>query len=194
MMSRLVPVATEREITPRRPTRTRGWCKGVGKKAKLPFTGHLVMENRNILIVDTPVAPATGTAERDVALAMLTEVPNHHRITVGADKAYDTADFVAEARAMKVTPHVARNINAHRGSNIDGRTTRHPGYESSQVIRKRIEEANGWIKTFGGIARTLRRGVDVSVASCRLRPCSTPQVTRDTLNPPRVCLKSRQGL
>jgi len=134
--------------------------KGAGKEAKLSFTGHLLMENRNGLVVDTRLTPATGTAEREAAIAMLNEVPGGHRITVGADKAYDTADFVAEMRAMKVTPHVARNINAHRGSNIDARTTRHAGYEISQMIRKRIEEANGWIKVVGGMARTLHRGVD----------------------------------
>ena len=134
--------------------------KGAGKEAKLSFTGHLLMENRNGLVVDTRLTPATGTAEREAAIAMLNEVPGGHRITVGADKAYDTADFVAEMRAMKVTPHVARNINAHRGSNIDARTTRHAGYEISQVIRKRIEEANGWIKVVGGMARTLHHGVE----------------------------------
>jgi transposase len=134
--------------------------KGAGKEAKLSFTGHLLMENRNGLVVDTRLTPATGTAERDAATAMLNEVPGRHRITVGADKAYDTANFIAEMRAMKVTPHVARNINAHRGSNIDARTTRHAGYEISQVIRKRIEEANGWIKVVAGMARTLHRGVD----------------------------------
>ena len=134
--------------------------KGAGKEAKLSFTGHLLMENRNRLVVDTRLTPATGTAERDAAIAMLNEVPGRRRITVGADKAYDTADFVAETRAMKVTPRVARNVNAHRGSNIDARTTRHAGYAISQVIRKRIEEANGWIKTVGGMARTLHRGVD----------------------------------
>jgi transposase len=134
--------------------------KGAGKEAKLSFTGHLLMENRNGLVVDTRLTPATGTAEREAAIAMLNEVPGKHRITVGADKAYDTADFVAEMRAMKVTPHVARNISAHRGSNIDDRTTRYAGYEISQVIRKRIEEANGWIKMVGGMARTLHRGTD----------------------------------
>jgi transposase len=133
--------------------------KGAGKEAKLSFTGHLLMENRNGLVVDTRLTPATGTAEREAAIAMLNEVPGGHRITVGADKAYDTADFVAEMRAMKVTPHVARNINAQRGSNIDARTTRHAGYEISQVIRKRIEEANGWIKEIGGMAQTKFRGV-----------------------------------
>jgi len=134
--------------------------KGAGKEAKLSFTGHLLMENRNGLVVDARLTPATGTAEREAAIAMLNEVPGGHRITVGADKAYDTADFVAEMRAMKVTPHVARNISVHRGSNIDARTTRHGGYEISQVIRKRIEETNGWIKTVAGMAPTLHRGVD----------------------------------
>jgi transposase len=134
--------------------------KGAGKEAKLSFTGHLLMENRNGLVVDTRLTPATGTAEREAAITMLNEVPGRDRVTVGADKAYDTADFVANMRAMKVTPHVAQNISAHRGSNIDARTTRHSGYEISQVIRKRIEEANGWIKTVAGMARTLHRGVD----------------------------------
>jgi hypothetical protein len=143
--------------------------KGAGKEAKLSFTGHLLMENRSGLVVDTRLTLATGTAERDAAIAMLNEVPGHHRITVGADKAYDTADFIAETRAMKVTPHVARNINAHRGSNIDGRTTRHAGYEISQVIRKRIEEANGWIKIVAGMARTLHRGVDRVAWTFQLR-------------------------
>jgi Transposase DDE domain/Transposase domain (DUF772) len=143
--------------------------KGAGKEAKLSFTGHLLMENRNGLIVDTRLTPATGTCEREAALAMLNDVPGGHRITVGADKAYDTADFVAELRAMKVTPHVARNITTHRGSNIDERTTRHAGYATSQVIRKRIEEANGWIKTVGGMARTLHRGLDRVAETFRLK-------------------------
>jgi len=91
---------------------------------------------------------------------MLNEVPGRDRVTVGADKAYDTTDFVTHVRAMKVTPHVAQNISAHRGSNIDARTTRHGGYQISQGIRRRIEEANGWIKTIGGMARTLHRGID----------------------------------
>jgi hypothetical protein len=90
---------------------------------------------------------------------MLGEVPAAARTTVGSDKAYDTAAFVAAARELKVTPHVAQNINAHRGSNVDARTTRHPGYQISQVIRKRIEEANGWIKTVAGMAQTKFRGL-----------------------------------
>ena len=134
--------------------------KGAGKEAKLAYTGHLLMENRSGLVVASRLTLASGTAERDAALAMLDDLPGRGRVTVGADKAYDTANFVAEARAMRVTPHVAQNITAHRGSAIDGRTTRHPGYGISQIIRKRIEEANGWIKIVAGMARTLHRGLD----------------------------------
>jgi transposase len=133
--------------------------KGPGKEAKLSYIGHLVMENKNGLVVDACLTRATGKAEPEAALAMLAERPGRGRVTVGADKAYDTAGFVAGARAINVTPHVARNINEHRGSNIDARTTRHPGYAISQVIRKRIEEANGWIKTVGGMQRAPFRGL-----------------------------------
>jgi len=132
--------------------------KARGKEAKLSFIGHLLMENRNGLIVDARLTPATGTAEPAAALAMLGDLPGGHRVTVGADKAYDTAGFVAAARELNVTPHVTQNINEHRGSNLDVRTTRHPGYQISQVIRKRIEEANGWIKTIGGMQRAPFRG------------------------------------
>lgn len=133
--------------------------KGPGKEAKLSFHGHLLMENRHGLVVDVRLTKATGTAEPEAALDMLGEVPGSGRITVGADKAYDTAKFVAEARALNVTPHVAQNITAHRGSNIDARTTGRPGYQVSQIIRKQIEEANGWIKSVGGMARTMYRGL-----------------------------------
>jgi hypothetical protein len=119
------------------------------------------------VIHDAPQRPGGGCAadarhrqaEPQAALAMLGEVPAAARTTVGSDKAYDTAAFVAAARELKVTPHVAQNINAHRGSNVDARTTRHPGYQISQVIRKRIEEANGWIKTVAGMAQTKFRGL-----------------------------------
>ena len=117
------------------------------------------MENRNGLIVDARLTEATGTAEREAALGMLADRPGTQRITAGFDKAYDVADFVAELRSMNVTPHVAQNITAQRGSAIDARTTRHRGYGISQAIRKRIEEANGWIKEVGGLAQTLHRGV-----------------------------------
>jgi transposase len=133
--------------------------KSNGEGAKLAFTGHLLMENRNGLVVDACLTHATGTAEPEAALAMLEALPKAGHKTVGADKAYDTAAFVASSRAAGVTPHVAQNINAHRGSNIDGRTTRHAGYRLSQVVRKRIEEANGWIKEVGGMAQTKLRGV-----------------------------------
>jgi hypothetical protein len=117
------------------------------------------MENRNGLIVDARLTRATGTAEPDAALAMLGDVPGQHRVTVGADKLYDTERFVTEACRLSVTPHVAQNINEHRGSNIDARITEHPGYKVSQIIRKRIEEANGWIKSIGGMAETKYRGL-----------------------------------
>jgi transposase len=133
--------------------------KSKGSEAKLAFTGHLLMENRNGLVVDAQLTHATGTAEREAALDMLGDLPAGPRITVGADKAYDTADFVAQSRDLGVTPHVAQNITARRGSNIDGRTTRHVGYRVSQVIRKRIEQANGWIKTVAGMARARHRGL-----------------------------------
>lgn len=133
--------------------------KGPGKEAKLAFHGHLLMENRNGLVVDARLSKASGTAEPEAALEMLAAVPGRQRITVGADKAYDTAKFVAEARELNITPHVAQNITGHRGSNIDGRTTGRPGYRVSQVIRKRIEEANGWIKSVAGMAQTRHRGL-----------------------------------
>jgi transposase len=133
--------------------------KATGKEAKLAFHGHLLMENRNGLVVDARLTQATGTAEPEAALAMLSEVPGTHRITVGADKAYDTAGFVAQVRGLNATPHVAQNITEQRGSNIDDRTTRHAGYRVSQVIRKRIEEAHGWIKSVAGMAQTKHRGL-----------------------------------
>jgi transposase len=132
--------------------------KGRGKEAKLSFIGHLLMENRNGLVVDARLTLATGKAEPEAALAMLAGLPGGHRVTVGADKAYDTAGFVAAARETNATPHVTQNISAHRGSNIDARTTRHPGYEISLRIRKRIEEANGWIKAVAGMDRAPFRG------------------------------------
>ena len=116
------------------------------------------MENRHGLIVAARLTAASGTAEPAAALDMLAEIAGSHRITVGADKGYDTERFVTEARALNVTPHVAQNINDHRGSNIDARTTGRPGYNVSQIIRKRIEEANGWLKTIGGMAQTKHRG------------------------------------
>ena len=131
--------------------------KGRGKEAKLCHMGHLLMENRHGLIVDATLTAASGTAERDAALTMLGRLDGRHRITLGADKAYDVADFVDRLRAIGVTPHVAQNTS-NRLSAIDRRTTRHPGYAVSQRIRKRIEEAFGWIKTSGGLRKTRHRG------------------------------------
>jgi transposase len=133
--------------------------KGKGKEAKLSYLGHAMTENRHGLVVQTEMTQATGTAEREAAKTMIeTHVPgSERRITVGADKGYDTAGFVADLRAMCVTPHVAQN-NKGRASAIDARTTRHPGYAVSQKKRKLVEEPFGWAKTIGGLARPMRRG------------------------------------
>ena len=133
--------------------------KGPGKEAKLSFIGHGLMENRSGLLVDACLTSADGHAERVAGLHMIE--PHAERpkaITLGADKGYDTQDFVNELRTMKVTPHVAQNTG-NRRSAIDGRTTRHGGYAVSQRIRKRIEEAFGWIKTVAGQEKTRFRGV-----------------------------------
>lgn len=118
--------------------------KGSGKEAKLSYNGNLLTENRNGFIITTEVFQANGTAERDAGLVMLEQIPGGHRVTVGADKAYDTRDFVSECRNMKVTAHVAQNTKRSGGSAIDGRTARHEGYAVSQKKRKRIEECFGW--------------------------------------------------
>lgn len=131
--------------------------KARGQAARLCHMGHLLMENRHGLIVDTMLTHATGTAEREAALAMLERMNGRHRITLAADKAYDVADFIGKLRALNVTPHVAQN-NSNRRSAIDGRTTRHPGYAVSQRIRKRIEEGFGWIKTYGGMRKARHAG------------------------------------
>jgi transposase len=133
--------------------------KGPGKEAKLAHMGHLLMENRSGLVVAARMTPATGRAEREAAIAMVEAVPGRHRITLGADKGYDAGDFVADLRALKVTPHVAQNTSGRR-SRIDGRTTRHPGYSASQKVRKRIEEAFGWVKVVAGQRKTRFRGTD----------------------------------
>jgi transposase len=131
--------------------------KGRGKEAKLCHMGHLLMENRNGLIVD----------------ALLGRQAGRHRASLGADKGYDAASFVTRVRALNVTPHVAQNTS--RRSAIDGRTTRHPGYQASQRVRKRIEEAFGWIKTVGGLRKTRHRGTErvgwmftLTAAACNL--------------------------
>jgi len=132
--------------------------KGNGKEAKLCFSAHALMENRNGLLVDFCVAEANGRAERDAALVMLADLQNKTPITVAGDKGFDTREFVAECRALNAVPHVAQNAHKRRRSAIDARTTRHHGYSISQRIRKRIEEIFGWCKTVGGLRRTRYRG------------------------------------
>ena len=120
--------------------------------------GHGLMENRHGLLVDACLTPADGHAERVAALAMIEPRADRPRaITLGADKAYDAEDFVNELRSMTVTPHVAQNTSG-RSSAIDARTTRHGGYAVSQRVRKRIEEAFGWIKTVARQQKTKFRG------------------------------------
>ena len=133
--------------------------KGPGKEAKLSFMGHTLMENRNGLIVAAALTKATGTAEREAAEEMIVRrSPGVRRLTLGGDKGYDAASFVADMRALNVTPHIAQNTSGRRSA-IDARTTRHPGYAVSQQKRKRIEEPFGWGKTIGGLARPMLRGV-----------------------------------
>jgi transposase len=129
--------------------------KGSGKEAKLCFAGHVLMENRNGLVVDVTLTQATGTAEREAALTMLSDVPSNRRITLGADKNYDTEDFIRVCRDWNVTPHVA----CRQSTILDRRTTRHTGYQVSQRIRKRVEEIFGWIKTVGEGRKLRYKGI-----------------------------------
>jgi transposase len=133
--------------------------KGDGQAAKLAYMGHVLMENRSGLAVDARVTRASGTAEREAALAMVDDRPGNHRITLGAAKGYDAAAFLDELRQRSVTPHVAQNTSGRRSA-VDGRTTRHPGYAVSLCIRKRIEEIFGWVKSSAGLRKTRHRGVD----------------------------------
>ena len=129
-------------------------------EARLSYAAHLVTENRNGLVITSTVTEADGLAERAAATAMIAKVaPRKRRITVAADKNYDTKGFVKAMRELKVTPHVAQNTERRGGSAIDGRTTRHSGYAASQKVRKRIEEVFGWLKTVGLFRQTRYRGV-----------------------------------
>ena len=133
--------------------------RGPGMEARLCFIGHGLMENRSGLIVDTRLTRVSGHAERLAALDMIAGFADRPRaVTLGADKGYDAADFVEELRTINVRPHVARNTSGRRSA-IDRRTTRHPGYAKSQRVRKRIEEAFGWIKTVAGLRKTRLRGL-----------------------------------
>jgi transposase len=133
--------------------------KSEGKESKLSYSGNLLVENRNGLIVDAEVFQANGTAERDAALVMLEQVPGTKRVTLAGDKGFDTHGFVGECRNLRVVPHVAQNERRRGGSAIDGRTTRHPGYAISQKKRKRIEECFGWLKTIALMRKVRHRGV-----------------------------------
>jgi len=133
--------------------------KSYGKESKLSYSGNLLVENRNGLIVDAEVFLANGTAERDAALVMMERLPGTQPLTVGGDKGFDTFGFVEECRNLRVTPHVAQNLGRRGGSAIDSRTTRHSGYAISQKKRKRIEECFGWLKTVALLRKVRHRGV-----------------------------------
>ena len=129
------------------------------KESKLSFMGHALMENRNGLVVGAVATRASGHAERLAALHLMEPRANRTmKVTLAGDKGFDTQDFIAELREINVTPHVAQNISGRRSA-IDGRTTRHPGYEVSLRIRKRIEEAFGWAKTVAGLRKARHRGL-----------------------------------
>jgi hypothetical protein len=131
--------------------------KGSGQEAKRCFLGHVLSENRHGLAVGGILTQATGTAECEAALSLITQVPRAAHVTLGCDKAYDSADFVVHARAAGVTPHVSQNTT-HRRSAIDGRTTRHRGYEVSAFKRRLAEGVWGWCKTVGLLRKTRHRG------------------------------------
>jgi transposase len=126
--------------------------KGKGKEAKLAYLGHVLLDNRHGLVANVCATAATGTAERDAALVLLT--PEDRAKTVGGDKNFDVASFVAAVRERAITPHVAQKDH----SAIDARTTRHAGYDVSQRKRKLIEQVFGWMKTVGGLRKLRHRG------------------------------------
>ena len=139
--------------------------KSSGTEAKLSYLGHVLMENRNGLVINARLTQANGKAEREAALEMAQVLPGQaRRVTLGGDKNYDTEDFVAELRELRVTPHVAQNAwdtgTSRRESNVDGRTTRHAGYQVSQRKRKRVEEIFGWMKTIALMRKVRHRGLE----------------------------------
>jgi transposase len=133
--------------------------KSKGSEAKLNYMGHVLMENRNGLLVQTFLTEATGRAEREAAMLMVEAIPSGKRVTLGGDKNYDTRELVRELRRMNITPHVAQN-NTNRCSAIDERTTRHTGYEISQRKRKRVEQSFGWMKMVGMLRKVKLRGIE----------------------------------
>jgi transposase len=135
------------------------FTKSSGSAAKLSYMGHVLMENRNGLLVQTFLTEASGRAERDAAMLMAEAIPSGKRVTLGGDKNYDTREFVRELRGMNITPHVAQNTTKRRSA-VDERTTRHAGYEVSQRKRKRVEQSFGWMKMIGMLKKVKLRGVD----------------------------------
>jgi transposase len=131
--------------------------KGDGQESKLSYLGHVVMENRHGLVVDCEVTHADGYGERDAGWELMGRIARKPRVTLGADKGYDTADFIANMRELGVTPHVAQNTSRRRSA-IDARTTRHPGYQLSQVLRKAVEHPFGWLKATAGMWQVKVRG------------------------------------
>jgi transposase len=135
------------------------YTKASGQAAKLSYMGHVLMENRNGLAVASEVTQAGYHAEAEAALEMSETIPGAHRKTLGADKHYDQAEFCRRLRSQGITPHVAQNVNQRRHTTyVDGRATRHDGYEVSLRKRKLVEEIFGWLKTIGLIRRPHFRG------------------------------------
>ncbi len=132
--------------------------KSKGQAAILGYRGHVLMENRSGLVVQAQASRIIGASEPTVGLALATAIPGDHPVTLGGDKGYDTAAFIAGCRGLAITPHVAQNCT-HRASAIDGRTTRHAGYGISQRCRKRVEEIFGWLKTIGQLRKLHHRGL-----------------------------------
>ncbi len=133
--------------------------KSKGSEAKLGYLGHVLMENRNGLLVQTFLTEANGRAERDAAMLMAETIPGGKRVTLSGDKNYDTQELVRELRGMNITPHVAQN-DTNRRSAVDQRTTRHAGYEVSQRKRKRVEQSFGWMKMVGMLKKVKLRGIE----------------------------------
>jgi transposase len=149
----------------RRRTRKRAFIARVPTPSGARILAHALMENRNGLIVGIHTTQASGTTEREAALHLVDTLDANHRITLGADKGYDSADFVEEFRARNVTPHIAQNTS--RRSAVDGRVTRHAGYEQSQRKRKLVEEIFGWTKTVGNLRKLHFRGIELVSESVR---------------------------
>lgn len=161
-----IQVAAQFQHQSKTDPEARLYRKGHGQEARLAYLGHMLMENRNGLIVEAMVTQADGTAERDAALLMLYDrwrkrrrQRRHGPMTVGADKAYDTRDFVKALREMRIRPHITQNLKRSGGSAIDARTIRHATYQISQHKRPLIEKAFGWMKQTGGMRKTKLRGL-----------------------------------